>query len=179
MDDTPNPLARVRAFLGSPFGMAKARCSLAGSRLAAWTRTTLSSTHSCTDPATKATWTGAAGWRCSVRAPGFWSSTLPSTAAATSAHDGPWARSGHNVPSKIVYRTPRCPLTSRIVVVGQPIDLSIRMFVLTTPKILLHQVFCGARWNRTIGLSITRAGQRAGQAVGIPFDPPVRATACH
>ena len=54
-----------------------------------------------------------------------------------------------------------------------------RMLVLMAPEMALDQVFCGARWNRTIGLSIIRAGQRAGQAIGIPLDLPVRATTSH
>jgi hypothetical protein len=37
----------------------------------------------------------------------------------------------------------------------------------------------GARWNRTTDLSIIRAGQRAGQAIGMPLDLPVRATTSH
>ena len=39
--------------------------------------------------------------------------------------------------------------------------------------------FCGARWSRTTDFSIISAGQRAGQAIGIPFDLPVRATTSH
>ena len=42
-----------------------------------------------------------------------------------------------------------------------------------------HQVFCGARWNRTIGLSIIRAVQRAGQAIGTCCDLPFSATVSH
>ena len=36
-----------------------------------------------------------------------------------------------------------------------------------------------ARWNRTIGLRIIRAGQRAGQPIGIRLDLPFRATVSH
>ena len=42
-----------------------------------------------------------------------------------------------------------------------------------------YQGFCGARWNRTTDLSIISAGQRAGQAIGIPSDLPFRATTSH
>ncbi len=35
---------------------------------------------------------------------------------------------------------------------------------------------CGARWNRTTDFSIIRAGQSAGQAIGIRSELPVRAT---
>jgi hypothetical protein len=37
----------------------------------------------------------------------------------------------------------------------------------------------GARWNRTTDLSIIRVGQRAGQAIGIPSELPVRDTRSH
>ena len=50
---------------------------------------------------------------------------------------------------------------------------------LSVPEIALDQVFCGAGWNRTIGLSIIRAGQGAGQAIGIGSDVPFRATTSH
>ena len=83
-----------------------------------------------------------------------------------------WARR----PSRIVYRKPRNTLIRRFIVFGQPIYLSIQMLILTVPEMELYQVFCGARWNRTIGLSIISAGQRAGQASGIPSELPVRAT---
>ena len=38
---------------------------------------------------------------------------------------------------------------------------------------------CGARWSRTIGLSIISAGQGAGQAIGTRFDLPFRARTSH
>jgi hypothetical protein len=88
---------------------------------------------------------------------------------------------GHVVgrrPSRIVYRKPRYTLTRKFIVFGQPIDLSIQMPVLTVPEMALYQVFCGARWNRTIGLSIISADRGAGQAIGLPADLPVRATTC-
>jgi hypothetical protein len=50
------------------------------------------------------------------------------------------------------------------------------MLVLMAPEMALHQVFCGARWNRTIGLSIISAHQIAGQAIGIDCELPFRAT---
>ena len=50
------------------------------------------------------------------------------------------------------------------------------MLVLTTPKMTLHPLFRGVRWNRTIDPSIISAARRAGQAIGLAFDLPVHAT---
>jgi hypothetical protein len=109
----------------------------------------------------------------------IWSSTFPSRAAATSARDGPWARCGYNVPSKTGYLGPRYPLTSRFIVSGRTHRPQHPNAALTAPEMALHQVFCGPRWNRTVGLNIIRAELRAGQAIGIPSDVPFRARACH
>jgi hypothetical protein len=91
-----------------------------------------------------------------------------------------WARSGHETPQRIVDRRPRYPLTRWFIVSSRAYRPQHANACAHSPqKWPLTRTFCGARWNRTIGLSIIRAGQRAGQAIGIPCGLPFRATVSH
>ena len=71
-----------------------------------------------------------------------------------------WARSGHETPQRIVDRRPRYPLTRWFIVSSRAYRPQHANACAHSPqKWPLTRTFCGARWNRTIGLSIISAAQ--------------------
>ena len=87
-----------------------------------------------------------------------------------------WARSGHEAPSRIVYRKPTYHLTRRFIGSGQAYRSQHANACTHGSRNGPSSGLLWARWNRTIGLRIIRAGQRAGQPIGITSDLPLRAT---